>query len=97
MTIWCPASYTLLKVWKASSCVTALAGDELYVVHQQQVHVAVLLPELFASARAHGVNEFVCEVVALEVSYFEFRVVAENLLAYCEQQVSFAETMSCRR
>ena len=44
-----------------------LAGNELHVVHEQKVGVAVLGAELAAAAGAHELDEFVDEIVALDV------------------------------
>ena len=70
----------------------ALACDELYVVHQQQVYVAVLVAELLAGAGHDRVYKLVGEVVALQVGYLEVRPVAVDLLAYGQQQMRLAET-----
>ena len=40
-TSWRPLSYSALKVWKNSSSVLRLAGEELDVVDEQHVGVAV--------------------------------------------------------
>ena len=61
-----------------------LAGDKLYVVHEQQVHAAVFPAELLARAGADGVYELVREVVALEVGNLELRPLPEYSLAYGE-------------
>ena len=40
-TSWRPLSYSALKVWKNSSSVFGFVGEELHVVDQQHVDVAV--------------------------------------------------------
>ena len=44
-----------------------LAGDELYIVHQQQRRLPVFLAELPVLSLADGGDQLVCEVVALDV------------------------------
>ena len=44
-----------------------LACDELDIVHEEEVGVAVFVTELEVLAAADGVDQLVCELVALDV------------------------------
>ncbi len=59
----------MLKVWKNSSWVWLAAGDELDIVHEKEVRLAVLVPHLGALGGAclDGGHQFIGEVVALDV------------------------------
>ena len=44
-----------------------LAGDELNVVHEQKVRIAVFLAEAFGCAGADGFDHLIDELLALDV------------------------------
>ena len=52
-----------------------LAGDELDVVHQQQVRPAVFLPEFAVAPGLDGADQLVGEIVPFYVDYAAFRTV----------------------
>ena len=68
-----------------------LARDELHVVHEQQVRVAVLRAELAAAARAHELDEFVDEIIALDVDDLRRRARRADLMGDGVDQVRFAK------
>ena len=68
-----------------------LARDELHVVHEQQVRVAVLRAELTAAARAHELDEFVDEIVALDVDDLGVLIVPADNVGNGIEQVRLAD------
>ncbi len=68
-----------------------LARDELHVVHEQQVRVAVLRAELTAAARAHELDEFVDEIIALDVDDLRRRARRADLMSDGVNEVRFAK------
>ena len=58
-----------------------LARDELHVVHEQKVRVAVLRAKFAAAARAHELDEFVDKIVALDVDDLRRRARRANLMS----------------
>ena len=67
------------------------AGDELDVVHQQNVGLAVLFVKLAHGALANRVDELVGELVALDVQRAHLRVRLLDVVADGVQQVGLAE------
>ena len=68
-----------------------LARDELHVVHEQQVRVAVFGAELAAAARAHELDEFVDEIIALDVDDLRRRARRADLMSDGVNEVRFAK------
>ena len=68
-----------------------LAGDELDIVHEQQVGIAVFLAEVLRRARADGFDHLVDELLALDVGDLRAGVVVADGLPDGEQQVRLAE------
>ena len=68
-----------------------LAGDELDIVDEEKVDVAVFHAELLAGAVLYGFKELVCELVALYVSYLGRGRPLAYRLADGKQQVGLAE------
>ena len=69
-----------------------LAGDELNIVHQQQVGLTVLLAHLGGFALADGVDQFVGEIVALHVCDLGVGVVAADHIGDGVDQVGLTQT-----
>ena len=69
------------------------SGDELHVVHQQQIRLAVLLPHLggLAGTGLNGGHQFVGEVVALDVGDLGGGVVAADDVGDGVDQVGLAK------
>ena len=68
-----------------------LARDELHVVHEQQVRVAVLRAELTAAARAHELDEFVDEIISLDVDDLRRRARRADLMGDGVNEVRLAK------
>ena len=68
-----------------------LARDELDIVHEKEVGVAVFVTELEVLAAADGVDQLVCELVALDVDDVIVRVLALDLVGDGIEQVRLAE------
>ena len=68
-----------------------LARDELNIVHEEEVGVAVFVTELEVLAAADGVDQLVCELVALDVDDVIVRVLALDLVGDGIEQVRLAE------
>ena len=68
-----------------------LARDELDIVHEEEVGVAVFVTELEVLAAADGVDQLVCELVALDVDDVIVRVLALDLVGDGIEQVRLAE------
>ena len=68
-----------------------LAGHKLHVVHQQQVGFPVLGPEFAAPASPDQLDEFVDEVVALDVDDLGVAVVFPDYVGNGVQQVRLAQ------
>ena len=68
-----------------------LACDELDIVHEEEVGVAVFVTELEVLAAADGVDQLVCELVALDVDDVIVRVLALDLVGDGIEQVRLAE------
>ena len=68
-----------------------LAGHELHVVHQQQVRLPVLGPELVAPAGPDQLDELVDEVVALDVDDLGPGVVAADDVGDGVEQMGLAQ------
>ena len=47
-----------------------LAGNELNVIHQEQIGLTILFPHLCGFAFANGVNQLVGQVITLDVGDF---------------------------
>ena len=69
-----------------------LAGDELDVVHQQQVRAPVFLPEFLGAARLDGVDQLVGEVVAFYIHDLVPGPAGVDALADGQQQMGLAKT-----
>ena len=68
-----------------------LARDELNIVHEEEVGVAVFVTELEVLAAADGVDQLVCELVALDIDDVIVRVLALDLVGDGIEQVRLAE------
>ena len=68
-----------------------LARDELDIVHEQQIRVAVFLAEVFGRAGADGFDHLIDELLALDVGDLRRRIVVADGLADGEQKVRLAE------
>ena len=68
-----------------------LAGDELNVVHQQQVGLAVLLAEFLRAAGPDGGDDLVGELLTVHIDDIEIRMVLADLDLNGVQQVGFAQ------
>ena len=69
----------------------ALARDELDIVHEEQIHIAVLHPEILDRAVLYRADHLVCEVVALDVGELFVRLPLVDGLSYRKEQVRLAE------
>ena len=68
-----------------------LAAQKLNVVHQQHVHLTVLLTELDHGFHFQRLDHLVDKVVYLDVADVFFGIVFLDLVLNGEQQVSFAQ------
>ena len=68
-----------------------LAGDKLDVVHQEQVGLAVLLPEGRGGALGNGRDDLVGEVLALGVDHVAVGEVLFKLFGHGVEQVGFPQ------
>ena len=68
-----------------------LAGDELDIVHQQKIGAAVFGAQLLAAADLNGVDEVVCEIVALNVYDLCLRVLRVDGAADSQKKMRLAE------
>ena len=68
-----------------------LAGNELHVVHQQKISVAVLGTEFAAASRADQFNELVDEIVALDVDDICLWLADAHLMGNGIDQMGLAE------
>ena len=68
-----------------------LAGDELDIVHQKEIDVAVARAELLRRALLQGLDHLVGEVVALDVFDLFLRMVLADVLTDGEQQMRLAQ------
>ena len=71
-----------------------LAGEELDVVNEQHVHLAVALAEFHERAVLDRVNELVRELLARDVGNFRTLAVREDMLADGVHEVRFPESHS---
>ena len=71
---------------------TLLSGNELNVVHQKKIHVAVLVAKLFRFSFLDGLDHFIGEVVALDIGDFLLREPLPNGVADRPEQMSLSET-----
>ena len=67
-------------------------GDELHVVHEEDVGGAVLVPELLVLAGADVSDEFVGEVLPADVDDLIVRVILVDGVGNGVEQVGFAQT-----
>ena len=67
MTICLAESNSALKVWKNSVCVLSLPAEELHVVDEQHVDVAVALAEVEDPLVAERVDHLVHEALGRDV------------------------------
>ena len=84
-------SWRALKMWKNSSWVRSLPGDELDVVHQQHVDRAVLLAEGGQAVEADGVDHLVDEAVRGDVDEDEPLLPGLDVVADRVHEVGLAE------
>ena len=68
-----------------------LAGDELHVIHQQQVRLAVFFPHFGRFALPDGVHQLVRQVIALDVSDFRVGVVFPDDIGDGVDQVGLSQ------
>src|SRR5688572_13164099 len=68
-----------------------LAAEELDVVDQQQVRLAITLPELYQRAVLDRVDEFVDEELTREIHHLRVLLFREDVLADRLHQVRLAE------
>ena len=68
-----------------------LAGDKLHVIHQQQVSLAVLILELSGGTRADCLNQFIGEIVTLDVDNVAVGVTLTDLVGDGIDQMGLAE------
>ena len=68
-----------------------LARDELNIVDEQDVHVAVLLPEFFHALVAHAIDEFVGKLLRRQVGHLGPRRPALDMVADGVQEMGLAE------
>ena len=68
-----------------------LAGNELDIVHEQQVDVAVFVAEFLLRVVLDGLDHLICEVVAFDVGDHGVRFRLVDALPDREQQMRFAE------
>ena len=69
-----------------------LAGDELHIVHQKQIHAAVLVPELLhINAPAEVADELVYKVLALDVEDTEAGMILSHPVGDGVEQMSLAQ------
>ena len=68
-----------------------LAGDELDIVHQKEIHAAVAVMEILGRAVFDGPHELVGKVVALDVGDAFLRLTLVDGVADGQQQVRFPE------
>ena len=68
-----------------------LAGDELHVIHQQQVGLAVFFPHFGGLALPDGVHQLIGQVVALDIGDFGMGVVFPNDVGDGVDQVGLAK------
>ena len=74
-------------------CLRLLAlGEELDVVDQQDVHLAVPVAELVPLTFAHGLDELGDEALGRHVLHADPRVDAVHVMAHGDQQVRLAQT-----
>jgi hypothetical protein len=86
-----PDSKTSLNVWKNSSWMRSLPAQELHVVEQQHVDVAVALPEAGEAVLLQRLDEFVGELLGGEVGDLGIGVVAENAVPDGMHEVGLAQ------
>jgi hypothetical protein len=76
-----------LKVWKNSSWVLHLALQELDVIHEQHVDVAVSLLEVVHLSGAQGGDEVVGELLGGDIAHLEARGLRQRRVSDGVQQV----------
>ena len=91
MTICLLALCRVLKVWKNSSCVCFLVLQELDVVHEQHVDVAVPAAEPVLLAVADHVDEVVGELLRAHVPHLDAVVERLRVVPDRVQQVRLAQ------
>jgi hypothetical protein len=69
-----------------------LAGDELDVVHEQHVGVAILLPERGQAIEPDGVDHLVEEAIRGDVGQLEMAIAGLDVVADRVHEVRFSET-----
>ena len=69
-----------------------LSGDELYIIDEEEVDVAVFHAEFLARAVLYGFEQLVCELVALYVGDLRCGVGLADILADSQQQMRLSET-----
>ena len=68
-----------------------LAGDELDIVNEEEVNVAVFHAEFLARALFDGFEQLICELIALYVGDLRAGIVLAYILADRKQQMRLAE------
>ena len=68
-----------------------LSGDELNIVHQKQIHVAVAGPEILRRALLDGLDHLIRELIALDIGDPSCGILLEDGLTDRAQQVRLAE------
>ena len=69
-----------------------LAGDELNIVDEEHVAIAVLIPELVHGLTGEGVDHLVGEILALDVDHADVADFLLQLVGNGVKQVSFTQT-----
>lgn len=68
-----------------------LAGDELDIVNEEEVNVAVFHAKFLARALFDGLQQLICELIALYVGNFRAGIVLADILADGQQQMRFSK------
>ena len=69
-----------------------LAGDELNIVDEERIGLAVFFAEARGCTGANGLNQLVCKLVTLDVNDVFIREVLFQLVADGIEQVGFSQT-----
>ncbi len=68
-----------------------LAGNKLYIVHQQDICVAVAVVKFRGGSFLNGINQFICKLIAFDVNNIHAWTVLFDFMANCIQQVGLTE------
>jgi hypothetical protein len=88
MTSWRLASYSALNVWKNSSWVDSLPCNELNIVDEQHVHIAVLVAELHHGFSADGSDEVISKSLRGYIDYVYTWISLQSKMSDRVHQVS---------